>query len=86
MRRITDKEKEEIIGKRKAGATVMAIAVEYGASISTITRILNPEYAESVRKQQNARYQREKEEKEKMKKELEELRKKSCEEHNAEKD
>ena len=74
MRRIADKEKEEIIEKRKAGATVMSLAVEYGASISTITRILNPEYAESVRRQQNARYQREKEEREKMKKELEALR------------
>lgn len=74
MRRITDKEKEEIIEKRKGGATVMALAVEYDTSISTVARIINPEYAESVRKQQKERYHREKEEKEQMKKELEALK------------
>ena len=72
--KFTEEQKEEIRGKRKEGATVMSLAVEYGTSLSTITRIVDEKYAESVRRQQNARYHRQREEIMQMKKELEELR------------
>lgn len=74
MRRFTEQEKEDIRKKRADGMTVMAIAVEYGTSLSTVNRFLNERYAESIRAQQKARYWKEKAEKEAMLKELEELR------------
>lgn len=74
MRRLTDREKEEIRQKRADGMTVMAIAVEYNTSLSTVTRVINEKYAESIRKKQNERYYKDKAEKEAMQKELEELR------------
>ena len=52
----------------------MSLAVEYNTSLTTVTRIINPEYAENIRKQQNARYHRQREEQERLKRELEELR------------
>ena len=73
MRRLTDKEKEEIRQKRAEGMTVMALAVEYDTSLSTVTRIINERYAENIRKQQNARYHRQREEFLRMRKELEEI-------------
>lgn len=76
MRRFTEQEKEDIRKKREDGMTVMAIAVEYSTSLSTINRFLNEEYAESTRAQQRARYWKAKAEKEAMQKELEELREK----------
>lgn len=76
MRRFTEQEKEDIRKKRAEGMTVMTIAVEYGTSLSTITRFLSEKYAESIRAQQRARYHRQKAEKEAMQKELEELREK----------
>lgn len=69
----TEEQKKEIREKREAGATIMALAVEYNTSLSTITRVVNEKYAESVRKLQNARYHRQREEFLRMKKELEEL-------------
>lgn len=77
MRRFTEQEKEDIRKKRAEGMTVMAIAVEYGTSLSTITRFLSEKYAESIRAQQRERYYRQKAEKEAMQKELEELREKT---------
>lgn len=74
MRRITDREKDEILKKRAEGATLMSLATEYETTLSTITRIVKPEYAESIRKQQKERYRREKEEKEQMRRELEALK------------
>lgn len=74
MRRLTDREKEEIRQKRAEGKTVMAIAVEYDTSLSTVTRIINEKYAESIRVQQRERYRKDKAEKEALLKELEELR------------
>ena len=74
MRIFTEQEKEDIRKKRAEGMTVMAIAVEYSASLSTINRFLNEKYAESIRAQQKARYWKIKAEKEAMQKELEELR------------
>ena len=76
MRRFTDQEKEDIRKKRADGMTVMAIAVEYSASLSTINRFLSEKYAENIKKQQRARYWKIKAEKEAMQKELEELREK----------
>ena len=72
--KFTEEQKEEIRKKRDEGATVMSLAVEYATSISTIARITNPEYAESIRKHQNARYHRQKEEIRKMREELEAIR------------
>ena len=74
MVKLTDKQREEIKQKRAEGATVMSLAVEYNTSLTTVTRIINPEYAENIRKQQNARYHRQREEQERLKRELEELR------------
>lgn len=72
--KFTEEQKEEIRKKRAEGAKIMSLAVEYDTSISTIARITNPEYAESIRKHQNARYHRQKEEFKKMKSELEAMR------------
>ena len=72
--KFTEEQKKEIREKRKAGATVMALAVEYGTSLSTITRIVNDKYAENVRKLQNARYRRQRDEYLRLKKMEEELR------------
>lgn len=74
MRRLTEKEIEEIKAKRAEGTTVMAIAVELGISLSTVNRVLSEKYAESIRAQQKARYWKAKAEKESLIKELEELR------------
>ena len=74
MVKLTDKQREEIKQKRAEGATVMSLAVEYNTSITTVIRIINEKYAENIRKQQNARYHRQREEQERMKRELEELR------------
>lgn len=74
MVKLTDKQREEIKQKRAEGATVMSLAVEYNTSLTTVTRIINEKYAENIRKQQNARYHRQREEQERMKRELEELR------------
>ena len=74
MVKLTDKQREEIKQKRAEGATVMSLAVEYNTSLTTVTRIINPEYAENIRKQQNARYHRQREEQERLTRELEELR------------
>ena len=79
MRRFTEQEKEDIRKKRADGMTVMAIAVEYGASLSTVNRFLSEKYAESIRAQQKARYWSAKAEKEAVQKELEELREKKRE-------
>ena len=72
--KFTEEQKEEIRKKRAEGAKIMSLAVEYDTSISTIARIINPEYAESIRKHQNARYHRQKEELRKMREELEAVR------------
>lgn len=72
--KFTEEQKKEIKEKREAGATIMALAVEYNTSLSTITRMVNEKYAENVRKLQNARYHRQKEEFARIKAELEELR------------
>lgn len=77
MIKLTDVQRDEIRKKRAEGMTVMAIAVEYNTSLSTVTRIVNEKYAENIRKQQNARYHRQKAEKEALIKELEELREKT---------
>lgn len=69
----TEEQKKEIREKREAGATIMALAVEYNTSLSTITRVVNEKYAENVRKLQNARYHRQREEFLRMRKELEEI-------------
>ena len=71
--KFTEEQKEKIREERKAGASQMALAVKYGTSLSTICRVLDDEYAESVRKYQNARYHRQREEYLRMKKELEEI-------------
>lgn len=76
MRRFTEQEKEDIRKKRAEGMTVMAIAMEYSASLSTINRFLNEKYAENIKKQQRAKYWKAKAEKEALQKELEELREK----------
>lgn len=77
MRRFTEQEKEDIRKKRADGMTVMAIAVEYSTSLSTINRFLNDKYAESTRAHQRAKYWKAKAEKEAMQQELEELREKT---------
>lgn len=79
MRRFTEQEKADIRKKRAEGMTVMAIAVEYSASLSTVNRFLNEKYAENIKKQQRARYWKIKAENEAMQKELEELREKKRE-------
>lgn len=79
MRRFTEQEKEDIRKKRADGMTLMAIAVEYSASLSTINRFLSEKYAESIRAQQKAKYWKAKAEKEAVQKELEELREKKRE-------
>ena len=80
MKKLTDAQRDEIRKKRAEGKTVMALAVEYDTSLSTITRITNEKYADSIRKQQNARYRRQRDEFLRMKKELEELHGKGTEE------
>lgn len=79
VRRFTEQDKENIRKKRAEGMTVMAIAVEYSASLSTINRFLSEKYAESIRAQQRARYWKIKAENEAVQKELEELREKKRE-------
>ena len=74
MTKLTDAQRDEIRKKRAEGATVMSLAVEYATSLTTVTRICDEKYAERIRKQQNARYYRQKAEKEAMQKELEKLR------------
>lgn len=48
--KVTDSQKQQIISMRNSGMTYNAIAEETGFSRTTIIRVINPQYAESVRK------------------------------------
>jgi hypothetical protein len=47
--KVTNSQKQQIIAMRNSGMTYNAIAEETGFSRTTIIRVINPQYAESVR-------------------------------------